>query len=97
MHRVLSARPVFFFAEGHMVNILPALREAGVRLFYQDWRPPLLALEQPLEAEQLAAGAQLARQEFRRLTEGLRHCHSPAAILRSVLSADQGNVLQPQA
>jgi hypothetical protein len=97
MHRVLAGLPVLFFGEGHMVQILPALREAGVRLFYDGWRPPLLQLQAPLAGEDVARRADETRLEFQRLAAGLRACDSPAGLLQRALSADQGSVLDAQA
>lgn len=97
LHRVLAQRPVFFFGEGHMVNILPELREAGVRLFYRGWRPPLLAQQQALEAVPLAALARETLEAFALNAAELRGCATPAEILARVLSADQRDVAHAQA
>ena len=59
LHRVLNQQAVFFFAEGHMVSILPALQDEGIRAFYGGWRPPLLPIAEPLAPEALE---QLGRQ-----------------------------------
>lgn len=97
IHRVASELPVMFFEEGHMVHILHGLREAGIRLFYDGWRPPLLRLDTRLDPGDLAVRAGEARHQFHRITQGLRQCDSPAALLRQAQSADQGNVLDAQA
>lgn len=95
LHRVLARRPVLFFDEGHMVQILPALREAGIRLFYDGWTPPRLALDQPLEAARLGREARQATQHFSRLADGMRGCADPMSLLREALSADKPHVLNP--
>ena len=97
LHRVLAHRPVFFFGEGHMVNILPALREAGVRLFYRGWRPPLLAQQHALEQEPLAALARQTLEAFALNAAELRGCATPEQIVARVLSADQRDVAHAQA
>lgn len=97
IHRVLAHLPVMFFDEGHMVHILPSLHDAGVRLFYDGWRPPLLDLSSALEAADIEQRAAEARRQFKRIAQGLGECETPLTVLRRVLSADQGNVLDPQA
>lgn len=97
IHRVLALRPVLFFDEGHMVRILPALHEAGVRLFYDGWRPPMLDLAEPLDARALARGAQQALTQFRRIAQGLQQGEAPLSLLRRCVSANQRNVLDAQA
>ena len=97
IHRVASQLPVMFFEEGHMVHILHGLREAGIRLFYDGWRPPLLQLDARLDPDDLAVRAGEARNQFHRIVQGLRQCDPPAELLRQALSADQGNVLDAQA
>jgi hypothetical protein len=84
MHRVLSGLPVFFFDEGHLPHILPAVGEAGVRMFYDGWRPPLLPIDGRLGEEDLARRAREATQEFRRIAEGMRRSPSPDELLRRV-------------
>lgn len=84
IRRVIAARPVFFFDEGHMVNILPALARIGVDSFYGGWKPPLLALGDVLEEERLTALAEDIRENFRRIRSRLESCPSPQALLDSV-------------
>jgi hypothetical protein len=84
IHRVLANRPAFFFHEGHMVHIMPALKQAGVRLFYNDWKPPMLSIDKPLEEEALAALALEITQQFRFIAGELRRCPSPLDLLQLV-------------
>lgn len=84
MHRLMAGRPVFFFDEGHMVRILPALGEAGIRMFYDGWRPPLLPLDRPLAEDELSRLETQVVEQFRRIAEGLRACPSPDEVLRRV-------------
>lgn len=97
IHRVLAQLPVMFFDEGHMVHILPALHDGGVRLFYDGWRPPLLALADPLQAQDVEQRAEEARRQFARIAQGLRRCPPPLDVLGHALLADQRNVLDAQA
>lgn len=82
IHRVLADRPVFFFDEGHMVHILPALGREGVRVIYDGWRPPLLPLEKRFDEQELSRRALEVSQQFRRIGDGLRRCLSPEELLR---------------
>jgi hypothetical protein len=84
MHRVLANLPVFFFDEGHLPHILPAVGEAGVRMFYDGWRPPVLPLGGRLDEEDLERRAREATHEFRRIAEGMRRSPSPDELLRRV-------------
>ena len=97
IHRVMAQRPVMFFDEGHMVQILPALHEAGIRLFYDGWRPPVLTLAAALELPALERAATEARQQFARITQGMRQGEAPLDLLRAALSANQRDVLDAQA
>ena len=82
IHRVLANRPVFFFDEGHMVHILPAIGQEGIRLFYDGWRPPVLPLDRPLDARELARREPDMRRQFERIVDGLRRCPSPHELLQ---------------
>lgn len=82
IHRVIAARPVFFFDEGHMVEILPALSQEGIRSFYGGWRPPLRRLSDPLPPEGLAADAQDVRLRFAAITERLGTGMAPVALVQ---------------
>ena len=86
IHRVLAELPVFFFHEGHMVHILPALWKEGVRVVYDGWRPPLLPMDKGLDERDLSLRAGEATREFRRVGDGLRRCPSPEEILRLATS-----------
>jgi hypothetical protein len=90
IHRVLASRPTFFFHEGHMVHILPALKQAGVRLFYSDWRPPLLSLGAPLNQDELERQAEQITKQFHRIADDLHRCPSPLELLRLVVGAPEG-------
>ena len=87
IHRVLHERPVMFFAEGHMVRIVPALSDAGVRLFYAGWRPPLLRVGDPFDRSELAARAREAAIQFARIRSGIGACETPMAVLSRVVDA----------
>jgi len=98
MHRVLAGLPVLWFAEGHMMSILPSLRDAGLRLFYDGWTPPLLDLAQPLRIEHVAPAAEEAHTHFVSIARRLRECGSPATLLRRAMASTQdGDVLDPVA
>lgn len=97
LHRVLARLPVMFFHEGHMVRILPALHEAGIRLFYNGWRPPLLAMDAPLREADLHHLAEETRARFDTVALGMRQCDEPLALLREALSANERNVVDAQA
>jgi hypothetical protein len=84
MHRVLANLPVLFFDEGHLPHILPAVGEAGVRMFYDGWRPPVLPMGGRLDEEDLERRAREATHEFRRIAEGMRRSPSPDELLRRV-------------
>ena len=81
IHRVLAERPVFYFHEGHMVHILPALGQEGVRVVYGGWRPPLLGLGATLDERELAERSIEVRREFARIAAGMRKSHSPRELL----------------
>ncbi|MGV8932433.1 MAG: hypothetical protein ACOH1R_10055 [Luteimonas sp.] len=82
IHRVIASRPVFFFDEGHMVDILPGLSHEGIRSFYGGWRPPLRSLSDPLRAETLAADALDVQTQFAAITARLRSGMTPLALLQ---------------
>ena len=86
IHRVLANRPIFFFDEGHMVHILPAIRREGIRLYYDGWRPSLLPMDVPLDEQDLAGRALETTAQFRRIADGLRGCPSPAELLQHAAS-----------
>lgn len=92
LHRVLRHQPAMFFDEGHMVRILPPLHDAGVRLFYDGWRPPLLAIDRALDATQLASMADDTHNNFVRIAEGMRQARTPLSLLRAAASAYQPHV-----
>ncbi|TXH35883.1 MAG: hypothetical protein E6Q94_03605 [Burkholderiaceae bacterium] len=96
IHRVRANRPVMFFDVGHMVHIMPKLHDAGVQLFYDAWRPPLLPLEQPFKDADLAQRADESVAQFERINQGLQRCASPTALLVQVRLANQGDVLNTQ-
>lgn len=83
LHRVIARRPVFFFATGHMVKILPSLAAVGIENFYGGWTPPLLALTAPLNADTLTPLAQETRAHFGDLSAHLRESPSPSEVLRT--------------
>lgn len=98
MHRVLAGLPVLWFAEGHMMSILPALRDAGLRLFYGSWIPPLIDLFQPFTLEGLDTAAGESRAQFALVARSLRDCGSPAKLLMAAMtSAQDGDVPDPVA
>ena len=82
IHRVLAGRPVFFFDPGHFAALFPAVAEAGQRLFYGGWRPPLQRLDQSFDLQQLADAAAATSQAFKGISEGLRSGMTPAELLR---------------
>lgn len=84
IHRVLAARPVFFFDEGHMVEILPALSQEGIRSFYGGWQPPLRRLSDPLQPASLAADALDVRRQFAAITARLGTGLAPVALVQRV-------------
>lgn len=84
IHRVLANLPVFFFDEGHLPHILPAVGEAGIRLFYDGWRPPVLPVGARLGEEELSWRARDAMENFRRIADGMKRCLTPQELLRRV-------------
>jgi len=84
LHRVLAGLPVFFFDAGHLIHILPSIEAEGIRVFYDGWRPPLLAVGAALDEAQLAELASETAGRFARIAEGLRRCPSPGELLRTV-------------
>jgi hypothetical protein len=90
IHRVLAARPVFFFDAGHFTHLFPDVAEAGARLFYGGWRPALRPLEQPFHLHQLDIEAAAVVQAFRRIGSGLREGATPAQVLAIAGSARAG-------
>jgi len=92
MHRVQAALPVLYFDEGHMVDIMPALHEAGIELFYAGWHPRLLSLDLPLTTTALLPLVQETRHHFVRITQVMGACETSGALLRHLLSADQPGI-----
>ena len=90
IHRVLAGRPVFFFDPGHFATLFPAVAQAGQRLFYGGWRPPLRRLDQPFDLQQLAHAAAATTQAFTNIGEGLRSGMTPAELLRIARSDGVG-------
>ena len=90
LHRILSQQAVFFFAEGHMVSILPALQEEGIRTFYGGWRPPLLRLDDPLAPVKLDPLAQQTCQNFAKIKLRMAQGISPQAVLERAVGATDG-------
>ena len=84
IHRIIAGRPVFFFDEGHMVKILPALQQAGIDMYYGGWRPPLLPAGEALDRATLDAQALEARAAFARIVARLRTCDAPRDMLRAI-------------
>ena len=84
IHRIIAGRPVFFFDEGHMVKILPALKLAGIDMYYGGWRPPLLPADEALDPATLDAQALEARAAFARIVARLRTCEAPREMLRDI-------------
>ncbi|GAB6194938.1 hypothetical protein PAGU2595_002370 [Lysobacter xanthus] len=82
IHRVIAGRPVFFFDEGHMVEILPALSQQGIRSFYGGWRPPLRRLSDPLQPASLAVDALDVRREFAAITARLTTGMAPIPLVQ---------------
>ncbi len=87
LHRVLVNRPVFFFDAGHLIHFLPAIDQEGIRVFYDGWRPPLLALDAALDEPDLARRALEVDEQFRRIEQGLRQCLSPWELLQRTKGA----------
>lgn len=80
-HRVLGNRPTFFFDQGHLVQFVPAIGQEGVRLFYDGWRPSILALGEPLKRDELGQSETAVRLQFRHIVDGLLGCPSPQEVL----------------
>lgn len=89
IHRIIAGRPVFFFDEGHMVHILPALHEAGVTLFYDGWRPPLVSLGTTMAEADLNDRAADSRRRFEAIAHGLQRCDSPGTVLARAISGQR--------
>ncbi|RZJ24788.1 MAG: hypothetical protein EOO54_08345 [Haliea sp.] len=89
IHRIIAGRPVFFFDEGHMVHILPALHDAGITLFYGGWRPPLVAIGSPLAEAVLEERAADSRLRFEGIVDGLHRCESPGSVLAAAMSGER--------
>jgi hypothetical protein len=87
LHRVLAGTPVLFFDAGHLVHILPAIEQEGVRVFYDGWHPPLLAMDARLDEQELMRHALETGRQFRRIAEGLRQCLSPEELLQQATGA----------
>jgi hypothetical protein len=90
IHRVLAARPVFFFDTGHFTHLFPSVAEAGERLFYGGWKAPQLDLEQAFDLPRLEVAAAAAVEVFRRVGAGLRECASPSEVLAIARSEQAG-------
>ena len=88
LHRVLANRPVYYFDEGHMVSILPALKEVGIKTFYGGWRPPLLRVEEPLEEHGLERVADETQEEFSRIKARMAGSPSPREVLEAAGAPD---------
>ena len=84
IHRVIARQTVFFFDEGHMVSILPSLRETGIRTFYGGWTPPSLDMAEPLDARSLQSGAALTLTQFDRIATRLESGLRPSALIERV-------------
>ena len=98
IHRVLAGLPVLWFAEGHMMRIVPGLREVGLQVFYGGWAPPLLDVAQPLTLEGVARAGDEASEHFAAIARRLRECAPPAEVLaRALASAQDGTVRDPVA
>jgi|GEM_PF-2071153 len=81
VHRVIARRAVFFFDEGHMVAIMPSLRQAGIDTYYAGWTPPLLSIEESLDPSAITREAGEMRARFDRIVDQLSACLSPMQLL----------------
>lgn len=81
LHRVLAAQPAHFFDAGHLARIHPPFWQAGVRLFYGGWHPPVLDLQQPLLPERLAPVTADTLRAFSGIAQGLQALPDAAALL----------------
>jgi hypothetical protein len=84
IHRVIARQTVFFFDEGHMVSILPSLRDTGIRTFYGGWTPPSLDMAQPLDPGTLESGAALTLLQFDRIATRLESGLRPGELVGRV-------------
>ncbi len=87
IHRVLADLPVFYFDEGHLARIHPAFWQAGIRLFYDGWHPPRLAVDQPLNPAALQASAEMVLPMMLRLSAGMRDVPLSADLLTTLPGA----------
>lgn len=87
LHRVAAGRPALFFDAGHMVRLLPGLDEAGLRMFYRGWRPPLLSVAAPLDPARLAAPTAETLAAFAAIRTHLATGLAPDAVVERVLAA----------
>lgn len=87
LHRVLAGRPVLFFDAGHLAHFLPVLEAEGIRICYDGWRPPLLAVGAPFDARDLAVRGEETTRQFARIATDLRACPSPQELLLTVAAA----------
>ena len=43
--RILTAKPVIFLDEGHMVSMFPELKSLGIKLLFNQQRPPIASFD----------------------------------------------------
>ncbi len=84
IYRILNRRPVFFFSEGHVSTIIPAIMEIGIRNYYQGWIPPKLNIAVPLNSETLKLQSRDFRSNAEQIIRGFRRCPAPKQIIRSI-------------
>ncbi|RQP22102.1 hypothetical protein [Piscinibacter terrae] len=86
IHRVIARQVVFFFDEGHMVSILPSLRDTGIQTFYGGWTPPSLSMEQRLDSADLVSRETDTLAQFERITRRLESGLKPSELIEHVAS-----------
>ena len=94
IHRLLNAKPLFFFDEGHMGNVLPSLIERGVQYYYAGWNPPTLDIRDTPDPDRLARMTNEFQSAVSRIVERYRSSPSPRDLLRAQLDAGRAEEAQ---
>ena len=90
LFRLLLGKPTLFFHRGHMAEIMPGLLDSGIKLYYQGWSPPLLALGAPPSDTELARLSADFTMHARRIHAEMRESPTPASLIERLLHTHSG-------
>ena len=84
--RVLNNLPVFFFAPGHAIKVIPELNSLALKWYYSDNKPPYIDLHQTLDCDFLLEQAQNQGQVTVKMRENFYHLPSPVGLVERFLN-----------